>query len=134
MNTILGVRTNCHCKPDQTLYLLLEFLLHLIIIISDVRYEILFVLPITRTIIAHQIYHDTIIITICNSSPVWMIVEPKWLKTFDWNFISLSWYWQLYCDNRYNDNNAHHYIRYTHTHTHTHTHTYTLYKLQWGAE
>ena len=35
---------------------------------SDVRYEIFFVLPIT--IIAQQIYHDTIIITICNSSPM----------------------------------------------------------------
>ena len=41
---------------------------------SDVQYEIFFRLPIM--IIAHQIDHDTIIITICNSSPVWMIGEP----------------------------------------------------------
>ena len=36
--------------------------------ISDVRYEIFYILPIT--IIAHQIYHNMIIITICNSSSV----------------------------------------------------------------
>ena len=42
---------------------------------SDVWYEFFCMLPIT--IIAHQIYYDTIIITIFNSSPVWMIVEPQ---------------------------------------------------------
>ena len=35
----------------------------------------IFILPIT--IIAHQIYDDTIIIMISNSSPVWMIVEQQ---------------------------------------------------------
>ena len=47
---------------------------------SDVRYEIFYILAIT--IIAHQIYDDTIIIRTYNSSPVWMvaIVEPQWLN------------------------------------------------------
>ena len=42
---------------------------------SDVRYEILFVLP--TMIIALQNYHDKIIIIICNESAVGMIVEPQ---------------------------------------------------------
>ena len=56
---------------------------------SDVWYEIFFILPIT--IIAQQIYHDTIIIMICNSSPVWIIVEPQMTQ----NILQFNYYYPL---------------------------------------
>ena len=97
---------------------------NVILYISDVRYEIFYILPIT--IITHRICHNVIIIAICFSSPVWMIVEIQMTKHLEhklpnvlhyrttkvtvwlfvlsmWqgNFISLSQYcnWKFHCNN-----------------------------------
>ena len=51
---------------------------NVILYISDVQYEVFYILPIM--IIAHRICYDVIIIAICFSSPVWMIVEIQMTK------------------------------------------------------
>ena len=44
---------------------------------NDINLAMVEATIILLSIIAYQIYYDMIIITICNSSPVWMIVEPQ---------------------------------------------------------
>lgn len=46
----------------------------------DIRYAIYFVYCLLHT---KYMYHNMIIITMCNSSPVRMGVEPQMTKTFD---------------------------------------------------
>ena len=75
--------TDAPCKADMCVQHTKDFKLFHYLVMCDMKY-IFFVLPIT--IIAHEIYHDMIIITICNLSPVWMIVELQMTQNIWWEY------------------------------------------------